>query len=70
MTPTLTMKTETLITLSPEQEKELRLMKSRLPYRISYAALHPETREFFVSAVFDMRKPNAFARKGYAVFTL
>lgn len=57
-------------TLSAEQEKELRLMKSRLPYRIAYAALHPETGECIISAVYDMRKPNSYARKGYTVFTL
>ena len=60
----------TIQTLSESQEAELRLMKSRLPYRIAYAALHPETGEFFVSAVYDMRQPNKYARKGYLVFTL
>lgn len=58
------------VILTTEQEAELRQMKRRLPYRIAYAALHPETGEFFVSAVYDMRKPNAFARKGYYIFTL
>lgn len=62
------MKTE--YTLSESQEAELRLTKSRLPYRIAYAALHPETGEFFTSAVYDMRQPNKYARKGYLVFTL
>jgi hypothetical protein len=60
----------TIQTLSESQEAELRLMKSRLPYRIAYAALHPETGEFFASAVYDMRQPNKYARKGYLVFTL
>jgi len=58
------------MTLNEDQEAELRLYKRRLPYRIAYAALHPETGEFIVSSVYDMRKPNQYARKGYLVFTL
>ena len=58
------------VKLTEKQESELRRMKSRLPYRIAYAAIHPETGEFFVSSVYDLRKPNRYARKGYAVFTL
>lgn len=57
-------------TLSETQETELRLMKSRLPYRIAYAALNPDTGEFICSAVYDMRQPKKYARKGYLVFTI
>jgi hypothetical protein len=56
--------------MNETQELELRLMKKRLPYRIAYAVLHPETGEFFVASVFDMRQPNKYARKGYLVFTM
>lgn len=56
--------------LTESQEAELRRMKVHFPYRIAYAALHPETGEFWVSAVFTMRIPNKFARQGYEIFTL
>ena len=58
------------IKLTEKQEQELRLAKTRLPYRIAYAAINPENGEFFVSAVYDMRQPNKYAKKGWAVFIL
>lgn len=58
------------IELTAEQETEMRRMKSHFPYRIIYAALHPDTGEFWASAVTSMRIPNKFARQGYAIFTL
>ena len=56
--------------LTEKQEQELRLCKERLPFRIAYAALHPETGEFFASSVYDMRQPNKYAKKGWIVFIL
>ena len=53
--------------LFEDEKAQLLRLKQYFPFRICWAAKHPETLEFIVNATTTMHKPNAYARKGYAV---
>jgi hypothetical protein len=58
------------MTLTPEQEMQVKMLRDTFPYRIIYAAVHPTTGEFVASAVATMRIPKDLARKGWSVVTI
>lgn len=54
-------------TFTPAQERDLRALMGTFPFRIIYAATHPDTGEWVCSAVLNMRIPNRLARQGWSV---
>jgi hypothetical protein len=56
--------------LSNEQITELNRLKSYFPYRIIYASIDKDTKQFNASAVLNMRIPNKLSRDGHIVFIL
>lgn len=49
--------------------QDMQRLKAYFPYRIVYGAISP-TGETVASAVATMHKPNALARKGWAVWRI
>ena len=49
--------------------QDMRRLKAYFPYRIVYGAISP-TGETVAAAVATMHKPNALARKGWAVWRI
>jgi hypothetical protein len=55
-----------MMTLTPAQSEEVRIMRGHFPYRLIYVAVSPSG-ESVVSAVPTMRVPNKLAREGWTV---
>ena len=53
-----------------DQEQQLRTLKARLPFRIVWGEIIPDTQEFNAYASFDRRQINKSLRAGNLVATI
>lgn len=58
------------ITLTREQEIELRRIKAYFPYRIVWGQINPQTGEFSAHGTLDKRAMNKAARSGMLIFRI
>lgn len=52
------------------QESELRRLKAYFPCRICFGWIDKDTKAWAVDTAYNLRRPNALARAGHAVFIL
>jgi hypothetical protein len=57
------------MTLTTDQENQLKRLKQYFPYRIIFGVIYP-TGEFETYAEHDKRKMNKFVKLGYTVFKI
>jgi hypothetical protein len=54
--------------LTPDQERELRMLRAHFPYRITFAAKHPKTGECQLHSKHTRHTMNRLAHSGYNIF--